>query len=204
MFDVLEAIGRAVLELVTLVLVVVWWAQSGRGEVTGRQWCDSRECNRRDHVFLAATALMFVFSFGTFYRPGGMFIRDECGTYANREADQDAVTTAPEALCRDAVIAHWRRDAWGHFSNWCPVVVCVVIAVIIALRRVGFVVPWLARPVTRGLMFLGSLAAVFSIYGTPYVAGASRGWALWAVTVLTVVNVLAVMRSRSLMRWLTN
>jgi hypothetical protein len=202
-FHVLDTIGRAIFELITLVLVVVWWAHSGRGEVTGRQWCDSKDLNRRDQLFLASTGLMFVFSFGTFYLPGDMFIESQCGTYAQREVAQQAGSTAPEALCRDAVIAQWRRDAWGHFDNWFPVIACMLIAAIIGLRRAGWIPPWAARPVTRFLMFFASLAAVFSVYGVPYVPLGTRAWALWAVCVLTVVNTLAVMRSRPLMRWIT-
>lgn len=204
MVHVLDTIGRAIFELITLVLVVLWWANSGRGEITGRQWCDSKEFNRRDQVFLASTALMFVFSFGAFYSPDRPFINDQCGAYAVREMDSGAVTSAPEALCRDAVIAQWRRTGWAHFSSWFPIIMCLLIAAIIGLRRAGWIVPWIARPITRGLMFLGSLVAVLSIYGNPYLSFEHRDWALWAVTVLTAINTLAVMRSRSLMRWLTD
>lgn len=203
MFHVLATIGRAIFELITLALVVVWWAHSGRGEVTGRQWCDSKDLNRRDQIFLAATGLMFVFSFGTFYTPGDMFLESQCGAYANRQIGTGSFTLAPEALCRDAEIGHWRRTAWDHFASWCPVVICLLIAAIIGLRRAGWIPPWAARPVTRGLMFIASLVAVLSVYGNPYLQFETRDWALWAVTALVLVNSLAVIRSRSLMRWMT-
>jgi len=198
----LVEIGRAIFELIALVLVVVWWGSSGRQDIKGQQWCASRRLDRRDRVFLTGTALMFAFSFGTFYSPNESYLGSECNTYDSRGA---GVTDAPGALCRDVYTAVWRRDAWDHFANWCPIVLQILIAGVVGLRLSGWCPPGLARPITRVVMFFASLVAVISIFSDPYVKFDVRDWALWAVTFLTTVNTIAVMRSQGwAVRWMTD
>ena len=68
----------------------------------------------------------------------------------------------------------------------------VLIVLVVLMRVAGWCPPVAARVITRFFMFFASLAAVALIYGEPVLKFTTRGWCLWAATVLTAINLFTI------------